>query len=194
MGQATKKPIRITFQYCHCKFQAYKTTTLFHCRFSLINWIHFLPARMKTQRNYKTSQEGIEARKLAKQMELTRRFKLKKQLQKLYKEEGIESETLAVKDGHRNTKVVETKSLTSQKKTRLNPLEKIQKERDEKAKERAEQKQFKLQQEQERMDQQRASIVKRRDANITLSKKTKKGQPVMKNQINHLLDKIKSTK
>ena len=39
----------------------------------------------------------------------------------------------------------------------------------------------------------RKSIIKRNDLHIKLSKRTKKGQPIMANTVNHLLSKLIKT-
>jgi hypothetical protein len=134
---------------------------------------------MPKQKNYKNTQEGIAARKLEKQKESSRRSKLKKQLQKLYVAEGIP---------------VEQPEIPAKKPSaKPNPFQKLRKEKEKKEIEKQQRIAQKERETQEKNEQRILSIQKRRETHKLLSKKTKKGQPMMNNVINHLLDKIRAS-
>lgn len=127
---------------------------------------------------YKTSQKGIEARKQVKKLEFERRSKLKNNLKKLLKEEGY-SETPAPNPTDKLPKQTQKQKQTQ--KPKPNPFkqkkEKIVANSDEK---------------EEKAQKLAIAQQKRREVTIQLSKRTKKGQPVMSNIINNLLGKIQA--
>jgi hypothetical protein len=133
---------------------------------------------MAKQKNYKNTTEGIAARKLEKQKESSRRSKLKKQLEKLYEAEGIPME--------------ERESVAKKPSKKPNPFQKIRKEKEHKESEKQQRFAQKERELQERSERRILSIQKRKATHKFLSKRTKKGQPLMNNVIDHLLDKIRA--
>lgn len=150
----------------------------------------------------------VVERKFLIQKENQRKFLLKKNLKKLYEKEGIVAEKNDVKlagglgDGE-SAKAAKSiakggikneKGLSKAKKSsnlkRNSPFQKtassIEKKREIKKKEVQE----RQRQKEEKEESRKRSLVERKEARIQLSKRTKKGQPVMANTINHLLSKL----
>jgi hypothetical protein len=138
------------------------------------------------KKEYGKGEEAINARKAASKKEFERKQKLKRNLSKLLKQEGYK-ETPKPKNpiqSNPNPKPNPKPNPYQKEEEKIKKI-KIEKENEKKEKiKNIEDKQenFKMQQ------------LKRRGTNINLSKRTKKGQPVMSHQINHLLEKIKANK
>lgn len=164
------------------------------------------PLVMATQRL--TGVAKILAEKKAKaQKEVIRRTKLRAQLSKLYKQEGITdapqvdvngmnstSEAINQAGANGETKTTGPKMKKNGRRAKPNTfhmqLKKTSNEKLEKQKKRDE---FEANQKakKEALD---LSQKKRFNTHVQLSKKTKKGQPIMANVISHLLSKIESNK
>lgn len=127
--------------------------------------------------------------------EAIRRSKLKSQLEKLYKTEGI---TATPPTGQKNDTILsEDKNNSKQniskfggKRSRKPNTFKTQLIKSSTAEQ---EKQRRIEERQKKAEEIAKSKKERLNSRISLSKRTKKGQPVMANIINHLLEKIEKS-
>ncbi|KAJ3320925.1 hypothetical protein HDV06_004703 [Boothiomyces sp. JEL0866] len=157
---------------------------------------------MKEKKRFGNSTEAVagridsnKARKKAKEQEMQRRYKLKKNLSKLLKEEGLDTTSSEPKKvANSLIRSWKESNFELMCRTKVNPFSKAQKVITDKKNEKSAKREEFLKQKEERQEKLRQSREKRSEVHAKLSKKTKKGQPVMSNVITHLLDKIKKNK
>ncbi|KAJ3302766.1 hypothetical protein HDV03_004583 [Kappamyces sp. JEL0829] len=135
-------------------------------------------SKLYAKGHYKNTQEGIAERKAAQKRELGRRWKLKKNLSKLLQEEGL-AETPA----ERPTRVAS--------KNKPNPFAKSSQLSRSQKEEREAQIEEQKRKSQEKKERILTNMQKRKETNLKLGKKTKKGQPVMAGIIESILEKLK---